>query len=147
MKPVEVIIYVVLSVACSGCLPSLMSSDYKIPLSEGYAIIRASRNDIALFHDNASSGICTMVMGPTIDGYHVYKDILVGYTVKPRPEAEDKNTPPGYFVFSFRTGEAITGLSYKQWIDQLNRHGIRTAPLLHRPSAKDGVRGYNKPDK
>ena len=130
---------IALFVKLSGISIGLISHDYSISLPDGYSIIRSSSEDIALNY------FSTIEVEPTIDGYRVYRNVLVGHTVKPSPNTEDKSTKPGYFIVVFKRGETRTGLSREQWIKELSRLGIRSVPTLHRPTGLDQLLGYNKP--
>lgn len=128
-------------------IPSFSWRDFEIPLPNGYALVQTSTEQVCLA-DSGKSDLLTGDSGYdwTVDGYRVYTGVVVGYAVNARPaEIEGPPNASQYFFLDYETGQLVTGLSHQDWIKQLRKYGIRSEPVLHRPSGLDAFEGYNRP--
>lgn len=92
-------------------------------------------------------------VGPDVDGYHVYKKIIVGHVVKEVYPYEwgDEYGPPreqrpvGYFIIDVRNDIVYAGLTKQQWLDKLRKFGVTSEPKLFKPSVFDKLLRRNRP--
>jgi hypothetical protein len=91
-------------------------------------------------------------VGPDVDGYRVYRDIIVGHTIKGKtrnaygdqlPAMEPR--PAGYFIIDTRIDRVYDGLSRHEWLKRLGVFGVACEPTLYKPSIYDKILGRNKP--
>ena len=91
-------------------------------------------------------------VGPDVDGYHVYKKIIVGHVAKevyPNEWGEygppRKQRPVGYFIIDVRNDMVYAGLTKQQWLDKLREFGVTSEPKLFKPSVFDKLLRRNRP--
>jgi hypothetical protein len=94
--------------------------DYEIPLPHGYFVARTSSDEFALVAPNHH-----VIVGPTIKGFHVYRDIVVGRV--------SRGTSNEFFIVDLKGGRTEKGLAEGEWRKRLEARGV-SAPHLSKPS-------------
>ena len=94
--------------------------DYEIPLRHGYFVARVGSNEFALVAPDHR-----VIVGPTITGFHVYRDTIVG-----RVRA---GTADAFFIVDMNGGRAETGLAEREWRKRLEAKGV-SSPRLNKPN-------------
>ena len=109
----KVIIFVILSISLSGC------GDYSKKLPNGYSLVSQYSGSVGL----SGPGGGVIEAYPTIDGYQVIGEIVVGHV----------DTQNGYFILDTRKRILNDKLSKKDWLDMLKSYGINEEPRLKKP--------------
>lgn len=95
-------------------------------------------------------------VGPNVDSYRVYSDIITGHVSpvivkKGDPVYDDyydeRRTKQGYFIIDLHTNRLSNGLSKKEWRSRLRKYGINDEPKLFKPcvSKWEEYFEHNKP--
>lgn len=84
------------------------------------------------------------MIGPNIDGYRAFNNIITGYITKHVDEPtgdNDLNTSieskTGYFIVEVDTKKVYEGLGKQEWIQKLKTYGIDEVPVLLKLSWRD----------
>lgn len=124
---------VLVAVTCVGLfflftrLPRVFGMDYAIQLPHNYQLVSIHTGCVVLGNPKPNE----VSIGPSIDGYSIRENLLVGHTsvVKHEPESE-----AGYFIVDMRSGKITSGMSRSVWRKELQRHGIDREPRLVYPA-------------
>lgn len=113
----------------------LFGGDYAVPLPNGYELVRLAGSTIVL----DKPGLDCRLVGPTVDGYCVYGDIVVGHVSRDDSLRDIRPSVPGYFLVDTKQGTAFQGLGEAEWLKTLKKHGI-AGKQLRKPSRWDRYR-------
>jgi hypothetical protein len=87
-------------------------------------------------------------VGPNVDGYRVYRNIITGHVSKPKREdseesgsVSEKCGRTGYFIIDTQANRIQRGLSRNEWRRQLRKYGLHSEPRLLRPTGVPGNPG------
>lgn len=100
--------------------------------------------------DNKNCGASYQQIGPDVDGYRVYKHIIVGH-VAHNPEIQNNMYRPregehaGYFIIDLETNKISSGLNNPDWRHGLQKYHVDHEPELFKPSRRDARLGRTKP--
>lgn len=127
---------------------NIMNAQMYMHLPGGYTLTSMDDGDILKYDGNENPLIQTV--GPSIDGYKVYRSVLIGHiTANPKLQFEyvDAFTyqNSGYFTIDLKTRKFSGGLTKQNWLSKLKSYGITTEPELYKPSWHDERLGRTKP--
>lgn len=143
-----------------GFLYLLVSSRAVISLPNGYRIVGVRGNvfiDLPWHQQERvykETGIIgTRRIGPRVDGYRVFPDIVAGHVSAPKRSEADYGYQPisseheiaGYFILNTEMHVTYLGLSRHDWLEKLREFQITEEPRLFRPSVFDKWLGRNRP--
>lgn len=97
-----------------------------------------------------AGGSYPLQVGPNVDGYYVYPELIIGHVSKSREKVYvmqnlGDSYKLGYFIIDLRNDRRYNGLSRKVWIERLRKFGVNHEPRLFKPSRFDEYLGRNKP--
>ena len=110
--------------------------DYTIALPNGYRIVRLNADEVVVVGREGS--LDSASIDPTIDGYAVVGDLVVGHASPPpdSPHARVRvqRTKAEFFIVDTKSGTAWASSEREEWIASLHERGITGVPDLRPPS-------------
>jgi len=130
-----------------------------VPLPNGYALWYMDEEyEVVIDLDNEGTArinkrfnkdenfVMPRTIGPEVDGYRVYPELVVGHVSVPPIGIDDyPQQTPGYFIIDTKADKLYAGLSKDIWLEHLRKFGIDHEPKLIKPSVTDVYFGRNNP--
>ena len=143
------------------CCGVIAKQSERVKLTDYYRYLRTPEGEYVLGYnmeehqqelvDRMLKGWEPPEVGPDVDGYRVYRRVIVGHVARTwegekRPAwlRQDDVRMPGYFIIDLRRDTLRKGLSKQEWLEKLRNYGVKREPEFFKPSWYDEVLRRNR---
>ncbi|GAB4270744.1 MAG: hypothetical protein Kow0029_07810 [Candidatus Rifleibacteriota bacterium] len=109
--------------------------DYSVQLPNGYSL------DRIYSHANLITGppYGDIAIHANVDKYQVIGDLILGHVTQAERSPEKELSRPGYFFIDTKTKTVIEGLNEQEWLNHIEKAGVKEKPNLKAPSRFDAI--------
>lgn len=143
------------------CCGIIAKQSERVKLTDNYRYLRSPEGEFILgynMEEHQQELVDRMLkdwepplVGPDVDGYRVYRRVIVGHVAKtwdgekhPAWLLQEDARIPGYFIIDLRRDTLHKSLSKQEWLEKLRGYGIKREPELFKPAWYDEILGRNK---